>query len=472
MFGAHGFSQDTTRYRACGVAYHPSCIQVGEPFQTRRDDGRGLTFPKVSGPLAFICEACTVRSVLGRELTEPSDVQLMALERMRLLDLAHSWAPGSYDTYRPYLRAVQSFQNRWDIPILRIPQLQAPPNDPIIPLMWCHEVYGLREGRGFQPGTRNRARVAFATVRQLRSAVAQWEAWTWMVTSPMGGHFDQSKRLLQGPCRPTDSATFALFAKGLASRTGTESKPSKALLLRQVASLDQFLHHRFSQETDPEQLRELSLAGLFNLVLWLGWLRSSEGLGLRWGDLDITLPSNGPQLDLPTNVGAVRLRLRPETKSNRSSRADMILAYRSASGLQLGKWAQRALQWSSPGYLSEAVFQHPDKAPWTSAYFREHYLYPSLHRQRAQGDPYLLPFSGGYGPTLEEAFWGLGSYRNGARSSVSRKRIHEGNHLRKATETEVYEHARWRRGRHNEAIDKVYQQWTWSDRLAITKCCM
>lgn len=427
----------------------------------------------MTGPVPFICEACTVRSVTGRELTEPGDTQLLALERMRILDLAHSWAPGSYDTYRPYVRTIHRFQQEWQVDILQPPDLTTPPSDPVIPLMWCQETYGLREGRRTKPGSQRKERVTFATVRQLRSAVAHWEAWAWVVARPGVGHFDQSKRLVNATCRATDSATYALFSKGLAVRTGTEAKPSKSLLLRHISFLDSHLHGRYETETDPLQQREFALAGLFNLLLWLGWLRASEVIGLCWEDIHITPPQDGPQLDLPVGVGAVRLRLRPETKSNRASRADMILAYQSASRLLLGRWVKRALRWAAPGLNSnERVFQHLDGAPWTSSYYRENYVYPSLHSQRAAGDQYLTPFAGTYGPTIEEAFWGLGSYRNGARSSVSRKRTHGIYTLRKATETEVYEHARWRRGRHNEAIDKVYQQWTWNDRIAITKCCM
>jgi hypothetical protein len=41
----------------------------------------------------FICEACTVRAVLGRDLTWTSiDMQPLMLERMRLIDMAHTWA--------------------------------------------------------------------------------------------------------------------------------------------------------------------------------------------------------------------------------------------------------------------------------------------------------------------------------------------------------------------------------------------
>jgi len=470
-----GFTKGQQRYRPCGVVYHTACVRVGAPFQSRRDDGRGLQFPTHFKPGVFICEACTVRSVLGRELQTRSDAYLLSLERMRILDVAHSWSPGSYHTYQPYLRAVVKFETDWHVNILRVNPPVSPPDDPIIPLMWCHESYGLRPGRKGQLQQAD-PQVSFATVRQLRAAVAQWQAWTTAVSTPGVGYFDQSRRLLQQNCRATDTATFTLFAKGLAIRTGTESRPSKSLLYRHVAYLDRHLNRRFRLEEDPYLAHETALAGTFNAILWLGWLRSSEALGLRWMDLLVTSPADGPQLGLTQGTGAVRLRLRPETKSQRSVRADMILAYKSGAGIPLGLWLSRARTTyqgrQNLNVSDRALFVHPDNTAWTSLYYRERYLYPSLYRQRAGQDPWLTPFNAHSTVSLEEAFWSLSSYRNGARSWVSRPRMYGSKRQRKATPEEVYEHGRWRRQRNSEAIDKVYQQWTYEDRVAITLYCM
>jgi hypothetical protein len=37
----------------------------------------------------FMCEACTVRAMLDRELTGPNDWKLLCFERMRVLDIVH-----------------------------------------------------------------------------------------------------------------------------------------------------------------------------------------------------------------------------------------------------------------------------------------------------------------------------------------------------------------------------------------------
>lgn len=433
-------------------------------------------------PSLFICESCTVRCVLQRELYDLGDLHLLGLERMRILDVAHSWAPGSFTAYQPYLRVVERFQARWNLTILERPQLARPPHDQIIPLMWCQESHGLRPGRHRNQDGEPAGQVAFATVRQIRSAVAHYEAWRGATTHPGHGYYDHSRRLIHQSCRPTDTACLALFSKGLAARTGAESKPSKSLLYRHVAHLDARLDRTYREQEQlggPETL-SVALAGLLNLLLWLGWLRSSEGLGLDQGDLTLTPPDEGGALDLPPSVGALQLKLRPETKSSRGAQADMILAYRTASGFHLGLWYLRVQYERNNQAVEHArLFSHPDGTPWDSAYFRNAYLYPSLHAQRAAGDAYLTPFGGPHGMRIEDAFYSLGSYRSGARSWVSKNREYQQYawpyrliRQRKATNAEIYEHARWRKRRQNEDIDKIYQQWTYSDRIAITTECM
>lgn len=433
-------------------------------------------------PGMFICESCTVRCVLQRELRDGRDQHLLGLERMRILDIAHSWAPGSFKSYQPYLRAVGNFQAEWGITILDEPKLPHPPRDRVIPLMWCQEAYSLRPGRrrkGLEPEEPDQ--VAFATVRQLRSAVAHHEAWTAAVTEPGSHHYDQSRRLIHQSCRITDTGSASLFAKGLASRTGTESKPSKSLLDRHVRKLNERLedlyqdyHH--SHRSD-EEIYQICQAGFLNLLLWLAWLRSSEAFGLEWGDVELTLPDESAILDIPEGSGAIQLRLRPETKSNRNVRADVIIAFQSRSDLYPGHWLLR-LQNHRTGSRAclTHIFCHVDGTRWDSNYFRTAYLYPSLHAQGAAGDVHLASLYSCHGPSIEDAFWGLASYRNGARSHVSRERTMRLAlaylRLRAATDAEVYEHGRWRMKRNNEDIDKVYQQWTYRDRLAITLECM
>ena len=68
--------------RPCNTRYHLSCIRVGAPFRTRLRDNGGLSMPPLPDFPNFICELCTVRSVLDRELhIGGPDTVLLAYER-------------------------------------------------------------------------------------------------------------------------------------------------------------------------------------------------------------------------------------------------------------------------------------------------------------------------------------------------------------------------------------------------------
>ena len=85
-FADSGFPfSDGRLARPCKSVYHPLCIRAGLPFSSRRKNSGGLTFPDVVVWPTFVCEACTVRAVLDRELTGADDWKLMCFERMRLL---------------------------------------------------------------------------------------------------------------------------------------------------------------------------------------------------------------------------------------------------------------------------------------------------------------------------------------------------------------------------------------------------
>jgi hypothetical protein len=296
--------------------------------------------------------------------------------------------------------------------------------------------------------------LAFSTVRQLRSAASQFLTWDMMVAHPEAAFMDQQRRVLAQPCRPTDGLSYyTLHASGMRARIGDQTHPSVALLDSHIRFFDAELNRAYLRSSNAHDRRQHALAGFANLLLWLGWLRSSEVFGLTWQDFQTIEPEDSAVLDLPVGCGMVSAQLGPETKSSRSHRPDVPMAYKSLSGFHLGKWFHRARQACGFGaaYRTSAtfVFCQPDGTPWTSKYFRRRFLYPSLHRQRAAGDPYLRPFDGSPGNSIEAKFWSLHCYRRGA-----------------------YEHGRWRRRRSGKAIDKIYQAWPLRDRLKITLYCM
>ena len=382
---------------------------------------------------------------------------------MRILDMAHHWSAGTNKTYQTKLGAIHRFEKDFGIEgaILRARDIDRPPNSSDIPLMWCQEAYSLRKPNGETDAT-----VRYGTVRQLRSATSQFEAWESAVSSPAEAYLDDKRRLIHQPIRTTDSIGSQLHASGMSSRLGFMSTPSMALLDRHVRKMDEDLDHQYRMASRLSEKRQLARAGLANLLLWLGWLRSSEVFNLRWEDLECVPPSRGDEYELPPGVGVIFARLLPETKSSRAATADVVMAYKTLSGLHLGKWFNRAFACRRRN--DRFIFCHKSGAQWTSRFFRKKFLYPSLLKQQAAGDAYLRPFA----TNLEQKFWSLHCYRRGARSRVSKGGSWNGYTFRKASKDQTYEHARWRLRRSSEAIDKVYQQWDVIDRVKITLYCM
>lgn len=475
-FRTKGFRVGSKSFLPCHISYHIGCFRAGPPFESRRKDGAGLGFPAVGLWGSFVCELCTVRAVLGRELTGTRDEHLLCYERIRVLDMAHYWAAGTHKTYQLRLQMIRRFESKYETQILQPTRLERPPNSPDIPLMWTQIAYGLRHGSSRRRNAHevDPPRLAFSTVRSVRSAASQFFAWDAMVSRPSTSFLDEKDRLIYQSVRPTDSLGYSLFSGGMRARIGDETHPAMPLLDRHVRSLDAYLESAYQNAMTDSDRRRWALAGTATLLLWLGWLRSSEVFSLRWRDVEITPPDEGPVLDLPRGIGVVACRLQPETKSSRNKAADCFMAYQTVSGYELGRWLQRsALAWQvrDPQNNHGIMFRSEEGRPWTSLYFRTTFLYPHLQALQQRGDPYLTPFTTA-GNSIEDKFWSLHCFRRGARSHVSRGGIFGKARLRRATQDEVYEHARWRRRRSGESIDKLYQEWTVRVKLRITLLCM
>jgi hypothetical protein len=125
------------------------------------------------------------------------------------------------------------------------------------------------------------------------------------------------------------------------ARLGDESRPSVALLDRHVRWLDVDLDQRHRVARSDAVRNELAKAGLANLSFWLGWLRSRETFDLQWHNVVLIEAADGPSVDLPHGVGVAQCFMGPETKSNRSQTADVIMASKTVSGHHIGRWVQR-----------------------------------------------------------------------------------------------------------------------------------
>ena len=227
---------------------------MGFPFRTKQINNKGLTFPSVTEWPNFICEGCTVRAVVNRELHSREDYVLMVLERMRFIDIAHRWAPGTHGAYQPKLRYLRRFQNRFPgLHILEELDLSCPPHSKDIPVMWAEEAYSLRPGRD------DDASVAYGTVRSLRSAVSQYEAMK-ALQSCRSLLLDRNNRLLFQDCRITDGAAHSFWTSGFGYCFGTNTTPAVALLMRHVVWLDTDFQEQSRTALLPDSQRIWSLA--------------------------------------------------------------------------------------------------------------------------------------------------------------------------------------------------------------------
>jgi hypothetical protein len=334
--------------------------------------------------------------------------------------------------------------------------------------MWAQQQYTLQTPKS--PHSQSGDRILYGTARALRSAASQFYLWDRQIAHPERTLRDPISRqvYLADGVSPTDALGYSLMATGMAKRMGDESKPPVALTHRQIVWIMTRLESDWVTAVTWGARCEIAAAAVTNLYGWLGWLRSQELFSLTWGDLRITRPGDGPKVGLPDGVGVIELRLLPETKSNRTKVADVVISYVSASGLEPGLWTER-LQRLWPGALPhERLIQGRTGTAWTSSYFRNHHLYVWLHRMQADGDPFLQAFTTERGNRLEDKYYSFGTYRQGGRSACTKRT----NGTQKATTDEVYEHGRWRRRIGGEDMSTRYNEFGLDDRLHLTLLCM
>ncbi len=415
--------------------------------------------------------------MVKRELGHPGDPWLLRLERMRILDMMHSWSVGTTGNYQAKLGQLMTFEAAHPgLDFMRTPTSLTPSKGREIGIMWAqlhHSVIPLTKPGRRPPGSTP----TYGALRQLRSAAGQYLGWNAIHAQPNRGTYFQDRRLLTGRVRATDTAPYELFARGFKARLGNESVPSTALLGKHIRGLDRFFTARYLAATTDSQRTGYAMAGLANLVLWTTWLRGGEAFNLTWGDVQIIWPQEAPLHDLPAGTGALLLRLTPETKTNRNATADVIVALRTMTGLDLSVWLRRVLRVrQGPPRATDPLFG-TSRRRWTSHHYRTNYLYPGLEFLRASGDTFLQALGSDTGTTARATaprrrslipmkFYSLHSYRRGARTYCERSQGTEGH--RKATKDQIYEHARWERARSNQPIDVQYREWTYYRRLRIT----
>ena len=237
IFSRSGFPHPF-RARPCAVSYHETCIRVGHPCRSRLKGGAGLSFPLRFQFPSFICESCTVRAMLGRELNGSNeDRLLLCLERIRILDLANAWTTSTLDNYRPYLTRMYRFEARFGVQILVPTPLLSPPTSPCIALAWCQQQYAWKRPSGKHPTSGDF--VSFTTIRKLRSAASTFFEWDIQQANPGRAIREHGSRrpLIAPDCSPTDTLQYALMSIGMGKRLGESNRPPTALQFAQVAGI-------------------------------------------------------------------------------------------------------------------------------------------------------------------------------------------------------------------------------------------
>ena len=412
-----------------------------------------------------------MRANLGRDLTAgPNDLTLLALERMRLIDLGHYWGHSTLAKHASGLRYYSSFLRTFNIPSHHLVKADHPAVDSSIPLYWSIEYKSIQKNSRSQSGL-----VTFNTLRGLRSALSSYVAFTSALLSPSNTLRDEKQRVLglrSVSC--TDNISTHFVSLGLSSRLGTATRPSRIIHASHI-QYNQTYRIKLLHSTSLSLLQRYNIvaAEVVELIGFLGWLRGGECFSLRRRDIVLIPPSEGLSHGLPNGVGAILLKLLPETKSSRTLRADVVIAWTTSSGLFLGRWMTLLfllLENLGLGGLDERLFQNPTShRPWDSTEYRYRHLFPLLHVQRQANDPYLSKFVGSPGHTFGDHFTMFHLYRRSGRSHC---RVHRSGCQRAATTLETYLHGRWRianRGR--EAIDLHYVEPTLEDRIYITLLC-
>ena len=237
---------------------------------------------------------------------------------------------------------------------------------------------------------------------------------------------------------PTDEMMYSLQNGGMARRMGDKSNPSWALQFRHISFINNQLEKAYQGAHSRGEQHELAAAGTANLILWLGMLRGGECFSLKNDDVTLITPADGPKFGLSPGVGFVDIRLLPETKSSPHKVADIVISYKSYSGLCLGRWLRR-LRHHTPVDNSH-LFSTPRKRVWTTTYFRTEYAWPLLELMRIMGEPTLQAFNDVEGQRIRDKVWSCHSWRRGFTSYV--KRIRQETY-RAATTVEVDNHGRW-----------------------------
>jgi hypothetical protein len=162
-----------------------------------------------------------VRAVLGWELTWTSvNMQLLMLERMRLVYMAHAWDSSTLQGTSRYLGRLSNFGQKYGIKIFLKAPITQPPRSAVIPLLW-----GVLENT-LQTSQKTREGINYNTARSLQSEASVYHLWDKMLQFLGHMYRDRDNNVIwDSHLSPTDSVLATLGNNGMRRRLDTESRP-------------------------------------------------------------------------------------------------------------------------------------------------------------------------------------------------------------------------------------------------------
>jgi hypothetical protein len=133
----------------------------------------------------------------------------------------------------------------------------------------------------------------------LRSAASFYYTWDMHLAYNGQVRRDNKRNEICAYVVPKEESLATFATKGMSRRLGTEVKPSWALSFVHIVYLDKRFWEALSMARSPNYRHELILAGLANLLAYLGWLRSTELFSIDGDDVTVIPPADGPLHDLP-----------------------------------------------------------------------------------------------------------------------------------------------------------------------------
>jgi hypothetical protein len=147
-------------------------------------------------------------------------MQVLMIECMRLVDMAHAWASSTLQGTARHLGRLGNFGHKYCIELFFKAPITQPPRSAVIPLLWGVLEYTLQTSR------KTGEEIKYNTARSLQSAASAYHLWEKMPQFPGHMYRDRDNNVI-GASRlsPTYSVIATLGNTGTRKRLGAESRP-------------------------------------------------------------------------------------------------------------------------------------------------------------------------------------------------------------------------------------------------------